>query len=286
MTQESVNADAVAPARVAQALAWARHRLADGEALPLLVACLGRSPAWVMAHGDDVLDATEVRRVSEWVARRAAGEPLAYLAGARGFWTFDVLAVGPAVLIPREDTETLVQAALERLPTTRDCAVADLGTGSGAVALALARERPRARVVATDASADALACAQANASRLGLALDCRHGHWCQPLAGECFDLIASNPPYLAEDDPHLHEGDLRFEPRMALVSGEDGLGALRELCACAPAHLVTGGWLLLEHGWQQGEAVRALLQAAGLQAVETRRDLAGRERVSLGRRAP
>jgi release factor glutamine methyltransferase len=271
-----------APVQVAAVLAWARAALPEGEALPLLVACLGRSPAWVLAHGEAQLAPAEADRLAQWVARRTAGEPLAYLAGERGFWTFD-LAVGPAVLIPREDTETLVRAALACLPPERDCRVADLGTGSGAIALALACERPRARVVATDASAEALACARANAARLGVTVDCRLGHWCRPLAGERYDLIASNPPYLAEDDPHQHQGDLRFEPRAALVSGADGLDALRELCACAPAHLVAGGWLLLEHGWQQGDAVRALLAAAGLQGVRTLRDFGDRERVSLGR---
>ncbi len=271
------------PTTVAAALAWARGCLPEGEALPLLAACLQRPPGWLFAHGELPLAADEHARVQAWAARRVAGEPFAYISGRRGFWTLD-LEVNAAVLIPREDTETLVQAALARLPAHAASALADLGTGSGAIALALAAERPTARVLATDASVAALDVARANALRLGLAVEFRAGDWCAALGVERFDLIASNPPYLATDDPHQQQGDLRFEPVSALVSGADGLDALRALCRCAPAHLVAGGWLLLEHGWQQGVAVRGLLRDAGLREVQTLRDAGDRERVSLGRR--
>jgi release factor glutamine methyltransferase len=196
------------------------------------------------------------------------------------------LAVGPATLVPRPETERLVELALERLPADRAVDVADLGTGSGAIALAIAGERPRARVVATDASAAALAVASRNAATLGLdasRVAFVQGDWWAPLDARRFDLVASNPPYIAEGDPHLSRGDLRFEPRDALASGTDGLDAIREIVDGAPAHLVAGGWLLLEHGFDQGEAVRRLLEARGLVDVDTARDLEGRDRVTLGR---
>jgi release factor glutamine methyltransferase len=162
--------------------------------------------------------------------------------------------------------------------------IADLGTGSGAIALALAHERPRARVVATDASAAALEVARGNADALRIGnVAFRHGDWLAPLAGERFDLIAGNPPYIAAGDPHLGEGDLRFEPGVALASGSDGLDAIRTIVRDVPAHLVLGGWLLLEHGWEQGAAVRALLQRAGFVDISTERDLEARDRVTLGR---
>jgi release factor glutamine methyltransferase len=189
--------------------------------------------------------------------------------------------------VPRPETERLVELALERLPADRAVDVADLGTGSGAIALAIARERPRARVVATDASAAALAVASRNAAALGFdaaRVAFVRGDWWAPLGARRFDLVASNPPYIAEGDPHLARGDLRFEPRDALASGADGLDAIRAIVAGAPAHLVDGGWLLLEHGFDQGEAVRRLLEAHGFVAVDTARDLEGRDRVTLGRR--
>jgi release factor glutamine methyltransferase len=208
---------------------------------------------------------------------------VAYLVGSRGFWTLD-LAVTPATLIPRPETELLVGLALERIPVDVDARIADLGTGSGAIALAIAKERPRARVVATDASSDALDIARANARGNGIGnVEFRHGDWFAPLAGEMFELIASNPPYIALGDPHLGEGDLRFEPASALSSGSDGLDAIRAIIRHAPSHLRAGGWLLLEHGWGQGEAVRTLLRGAGFVDVVTERDLEQRERVGLGR---
>ncbi len=264
-------------------LARARETLDADEAAILLAHALGRSRGWLFAHGRDPLDAEAAGRFHALVEARADGQPVAYLTGTQGFWTLD-LAVSPATLIPRPETERLVELALERLPPDVDLRIADLGTGSGAIALALAKERPRARVLATDASPEALAVARGNAVRNGIGnVEFREGDWLAPLADERFDLIASNPPYIADDDPHLSRGDLRFEPAMALSCGVDGLDAIRRIVAAAPAHLRPGGWLLLEHGWEQGAAVRGLLDAAGFDAVETAQDLEARDRISLGR---
>ena len=270
-------------ARIDGLLRTARSRIEPGEAEWLLSHVLGKSCSWLYAHGDEALDTATVRRFDDLLARRLAGEPVAYLIGRRGFWRFD-LQVTPATLIPRPETELLVEWALDRMPRDRPLRVADLGTGSGAIALALAYERPNAQVVATDASADALAVARGNADSLALGhVEFRHGDWFAPLRGECFDLIASNPPYIAEIDAHLDQGDLRFEPRAALASGADGLDAIRVIARDAPGHLLAGGWLLIEHGWEQGADVRALLHDAGLIEVETARDLEQRDRISLGR---
>ena len=254
---------------------------ADAEALLLHV--LGQSRSWLFAHADDALD-TDVRTAFEaLVARRAAGEPVAYLTGRRGFWTLE-LEVTPATLIPRPETELLVELALERLPRDMACRVADLGTGSGAIALALASERPQAQVVATDASVDALAVARRNAQRLGIRnVRFVQGDWLAPLVGERFVLVVSNPPYIEAADPHLAQGDLRYEPAAALASGADGLDAIRRIVADACAHLEPGGWLLFEHGWNQGDAARALLREAGYVQVFTAQDLEARDRVSGGR---
>lgn len=244
---------------------------------------LGRDRAWLFAHGDDPLSEPEASAFGALLARREAGEPLAYLLGRRGFWTLD-LQVSPATLIPRPETERLVELALERLPADHRLRVADLGTGTGAIALAIASERPQAEVVATDVSEAALQVAQQNARSNEVAnVVFRYGSWLAPLARESFDLIASNPPYIADGDPHLGQGDLRFEPPSALSSGADGLDAIREIVATAPSHLLPGGWLLLEHGWEQGEAIRGLLQAAGFIDVATEVDLEQRDRVTLGR---
>ncbi|MDI9238958.1 peptide chain release factor N(5)-glutamine methyltransferase [Lysobacter sp. LF1] len=256
---------------------------ARAEAALLLADTLGVSQTWLYVHRDDEVDAPRARTFDALVERRAAGEPVAYLLGRRGFWRFD-LQVSPATLIPRPETERLVELALERLPGDRDVRVADLGTGTGAIALAIAHERPRATVIATDASAEALSVARANASALGLPVDFRHGDWLAPLTDEAFDLIASNPPYIADDDVHLGQGDLRFEPRGALASGADGLDDIRRIAADAPSHLRPGGWLLVEHGWEQGAAVRALFEANGFESVETVQDWERRDRVTLGRR--
>lgn len=253
------------------------------EAELLLLHVLGRERGWLFAHATDLLDPATAEAFAALLQRRIAGEPVAYLLGRRGFWTLD-LAVSPATLIPRPETERLVELALERLPEGVPLRIADLGTGSGAIALALASERPLAQIVATDMSADAIAVAAGNARQHGLAnVAFRQGSWHAPLADERFDLIASNPPYIANDDPHLAQGDLRFEPATALASGHDGLDDIRLIIAGAPAHLQPGGWLLMEHGWDQGEAIRALLEGAGFVEVETALDLEQRDRVSLGR---
>lgn len=269
-------------------LATARAQLASDEAALeaelLLAAALGRPRSWLYAHADAVPAADAATRFAELIARRAAGEPVAYLLGRRGFWTLE-LEVGPDCLIPRPETELLLEHALLRLPLDVPVRVADLGTGSGALALAVASERPRAEVWASDASPAALARARANAQRLDLAQRVRFvtGDWCAALGTTRFAMLLSNPPYLAEGDAHLQQGDLRFEPRMALVSGAEGLDALRAIIAAAPDHLDPRGWLLLEHGAGQGPPVRALLGARGFVEVRSLRDLQAHERVSLGR---
>ncbi|TBR09159.1 MAG: peptide chain release factor N(5)-glutamine methyltransferase [Lysobacter sp.] len=268
--------------RIDVVLREARARLPPGEADYLLAHALGRDTGWLFAHGSESLPPDIARRFADLMARRLQGTPVAYLTGVRGFWTLE-LAVSPDTLIPRPETERLVELALERLPTT-PCDVADLGTGSGAIALAIASERPDARIIATDTSAAALAVARANAARHRLPnVQFSQGDWYAPLAGRRFDLIVSNPPYIAAGDPHLEDGDLRFEPAAALASGADGLDALRHIIIGASTHLGPGGWLLVEHGWKQGASVRALMTGAGLADVATARDLESRDRVSCGR---
>lgn len=271
------------PDRVDALLAGAATRIERRDAEWLLAAVLERDRAWLFAHATDPVPAALASTFRDWVRRREGGEPVAYLTGRRGFWTL-ALQVTPATLIPRPETETLVEWALERTPPGAPRRILDLGTGSGAIALALATERPDARVVATDASAEALEVARRNAAEQRAdTVTFLHGHWYAPLSGACFDLIVSNPPYIAQGDPHLAAGDLRHEPVAALGSGVDGLDAIREIVAGAPAHLAPGGWLLIEHGWEQGDAVRALMRAAGLADVATHRDLEARERVTQGR---
>ena len=255
---------------------------ARAEVELLLAHALAKPRAWLYAHGDEPLEPEAAARFEALLQARRRGEPIAYLTGRREFWSM-ALEVGPAVLVPRPETELLVELALERLPADAPSRVLDLGTGSGAIALALARERPRAQVTAVDASAPALALAQRNATRLGLSnLRLLRSDWYSALAGEGYDLIVSNPPYLADDDPHLREGDLRFEPAMALSSGPRGDEALGAIARGAPAHLAAGAWLLFEHGHEQGDAARAILEQAGLGQVRSWRDLEGRERVSGG----
>lgn len=254
------------------------------EAALLLRHALGVSETWLVVHADDPVDTAEAAAFRATIGRRARGEPVAYLTGVRGFHALD-LRVTPDVLIPRPETELLVDLALERIPADAVAAVADLGTGSGAVALAIAHARPHARVLATDASEAALAVARDNSARLGLAnVEFAHGDWYGALDGRRFDVIVSNPPYVDEGDPHLRRGDLRFEPPLALVAGVDGLDAVRRIVGSAGPHLHDGGWLFMEHGFDQGVAVRALLVAHDFADVCTARDLGGRERVSGGRR--
>jgi release factor glutamine methyltransferase len=271
-------------AEVRQALASAAVVLGDRlEAELLLVHVLGRPRSWLIAHADDELDAEHAAAFAALVERRADGEPVAYITGRRGFWSLE-LEVTSATLIPRPETELLVELALDRLPATGATRIADLGTGSGAIALAIARESPDTQVTATDASADALAVAQRNAAAHRIAnVAFAHGDWLSPLQGQAFDVIVSNPPYIEADDPHLGQGDLRFEPMSALASGADGLDDIRHIVVDAREHLKPGGWLLMEHGWNQGDAVRALLQASGYDEVFTAQDLEQRDRVSGGR---
>ena len=267
-------------ATLATAAAQLTGSEARREAELLLLHAVGQPRAWLYAHADDGIDAASERRVGELVARRRAGEPLAYILGRREFWSLD-LAVSPAVLIPRPESELLVELALARVPQSAEVDIADLGTGSGALALALARERPHARVLASDTSADALAVARGNAERLGIGnVEFAPGDWWDAARGRRFDLVVCNPPYIALADPHLQQGDLRFEPKSALASGSDGLDAIRSIVKSAPAHLQPGGWLLLEHGFEQGRNVRKLLQTSGFVEVFTALDLEGRERVS------
>lgn len=273
------------------ALASARDKLTEVEnpaleAEVLLAHVLGKPRSHLLAWPERALDAVQQQAYSELIQRRCGGEPLAYITGEREFWSLS-LQVGPGVLIPRPDTELLVELALDLLPADSHAQVADLGTGSGAIAAAIGRERPHWQLVAVEHCPQARAIALANFQRLGLThVSCRAGDWCagfEPL--ERFDLILSNPPYIADNDPHLQLGDLPAEPRQALASGADGLDDLRHICHCAPAYLKPGGWLLLEHGYDQGKAVRQLLKACNLERLRTERDFSGHERVSLGQLA-
>jgi release factor glutamine methyltransferase len=252
----------------------------DGRAL--LRATLGVDDAFLVAHAGDEVAPRQAEHFRALAARRTAGEPVAYITGEREFYG-RVFAVSPAVLIPRPETELLVELALERVPRNEPCRVLDLGTGSGCIAISIALERPAARVTATDCSAAALQVARRNAQHLGAGnVDFKAGNWLAAVGGEKFSVIVSNPPYVADGDVHLAQGDLRFEPRSALVADADGLACIRTIVAAAPDHLLPGGWLLLEHGYNQASSCRALLAAAGFAGVQSWRDLAGIERVSGG----
>lgn len=246
--------------------------LARLDAQWLLGHLLSRPRTWLLAHGDEALPAAALAAWPALLARRAGGEPLAYVLGEHEFCGL-ALKVTPAVLVPRPETELLVQWALERLSGTATPSVIDLGTGSGAIALALLRARPDIDMLATETSADALAVAQGNAQRHGLPLRLSRGDWWAAAGSARFGLAVSNPPYIAAGDPHLPA--LAHEPLLALSSGRDGLDALRHLIAGAPAHLLPGAWLLLEHGHDQADAVHALLRSHGFGAPQTRHDLAG-----------
>ena len=252
------------------------------DAQVLLAHVLGVPRAWLAAHAADALPPQAADAFLALAKRRRDGEPVAHLTGQREFWGL-TLRVTPDVLIPRPETETLIELALALVPEGRAARMADLGTGSGAIALALARARPLAQVTGTDVSAAALAVARDNARRLGIAnVTFLASDWFASLGDARFDLIASNPPYVAAADPHLGEGDLRFEPRVALSPGGDGLTALRSIIAGASAHLVPGGHLVVEHGYDQSAAVQDLFRDAGFERVTIRNDLAGIARVVGG----
>lgn len=247
----------------------------------LLAAALGKSRSYLRTWPEREPSTEQQAVFAAMLERRRAGEPVAYILGQQGFWSLD-LEVAPHTLIPRPDTELLVETALELLPAT-PLRVLDLGTGTGAIALALASERGGWRVTGVDRVEEAVALAERNRQRLKLTnAEFRLSQWFSALAGERYRLIVSNPPYIAADDRHLGEGDVRFEPASALVSGTDGLDDIRQIISAAPNYLDACGWLLLEHGYDQAEAVRALLTAAGFVAVESRRDLGGHQRISLG----
>ncbi len=276
---------------IAAALTAARVRLAgthtdsaDLDAEVLLAHTLDKPRSHLRAWPEQALLPRHQHAYFDLIDRRAAGQPVAYLTGQREFWSLN-LRVDVHTLIPRPDTERLVELALERIPPDRDYHCADIGTGSGAIALAIASERARCRVIATDISAQALAIAAHNADNLGLTnLNFRQGDATAALHGERVDMICSNPPYLAEDDPHLLDGDLPAEPRGALVAGPTGLEMITQLAQTAPAHLRARGWLMLEHGYRQGPAVAELLVLLRYHQVHTFSDYAGRPRVTLGQR--
>ncbi|HEY9191283.1 MAG TPA: peptide chain release factor N(5)-glutamine methyltransferase [Methyloversatilis sp.] len=253
------------------------------DAQVLAAHALGCDRAGLIARGRDVLDPGRLAQMDCLLARRAAGEPVAYLVGRREFYGLD-LAVAPGVLIPRPETELLVDLALERIRHLPAPRVLDAGTGSGAIALAIKAQCPQARVMALDRSEPALAIAHDNARRLGLEVAFIVSNWLDAVCAHEFDCIVSNPPYIRAADPHLGQGDLRFEPESALASGADGQDALRALCASAPMRLAAGGWMLCEHGYDQAPAVRVLMSGAGLADVASWRDIAGIERVSGGMR--
>ena len=255
------------------------------EARLLLQQVLGVNRAWLIAHANDALQTNRDAEFQALLTRRLAGEPIAYLMQQREFYGL-TLRVSPATLIPRADSETLVDAALEKIPhpNTKPITVLDLGTGSGAIALAIAHNRPQASVLAVDASDAALTVAQHNASQLKLSkVQFALSDWYANLAEKRFDVIVSNPPYIAQNDPHLSQGDLRFEPLSALAAGVDGLDDIRQITQQGLIHLMPQGWLMLEHGYDQGAAVRDLMAEAGLVEITSKQDLGGNDRVTMGK---
>jgi release factor glutamine methyltransferase len=254
------------------------------EAQMLLGEALNVSRAWMIANAEEALPPELNDRFLTLLQRRLGGEPVAYILGRREFYGLE-FKVGPGVLIPRPDTETLVEAALQRIPAQSPMHVLDLGTGSGAIAIAIAFHRPQARVVAVDFSQAALDIARKNAAALGTTnLHLLRSDWFSALEQQCFEIIVSNPPYIAAADPHLTQGDLRFEPSSALASGADGLDDIRRIIETAPEHLEAGGWLLLEHGYDQSGKVAELLKAEGFAEVGHAADLAETERVTFGKK--
>ncbi len=253
------------------------------DAQVIMAEVLGVNRAWIAANPMRILTESEDAKIESLAVQRAMGRPVAYLLNRREFYGRE-FEVGPAVLIPRPETETLIEAALPRLSPTAYCL--DLGTGSGAIAVTIACQRPQSRVMATDRSAEALKVAARNAERHGALprMEFAEGSWYEPVGERRFDLVVSNPPYVAANDPHLGQGDLRFEPVEALTDGSaDGLDSIRAIVAGAPSHLLPGGWLLFEHGYDQAAAARSLLEAAGFQDILSHADLAGIPRIAGGR---
>jgi len=271
------------PITIGQALADARRKIDALDACVLLCQVVQRDTTYLITHADVSLGSDRQRAFDALIARRVAGEPVAYIIGRREFFSLD-FKVTRAALIPRPETELLVQLALEHNAPDQPCRVLDLGTGSGCVAISIARHRPLARVTATDMSPDALALARENARALNVRnVEFVASDWFGAVDDRRFDLIVSNPPYVADGDPHLAQGDVRFEPRAALVAGADGLDCVRGIVAHGASHLVAGGWLMFEHGHDQAARCRKLLNTADYVAVFSRRDVAGIERVSGGR---
>ncbi len=250
----------------------------------LLEHVTGKARTFILAFGETALTADQQAQLSALLSRRKAGEPVAHLTGEREFWSLP-LYVSAATLIPRPDTECLVEHALAHLPATA-CRILDLGTGTGAIALALASERPDCQVTAVDVMPDAVALALRNVARLGFNnVKIQQSSWFDALVGQQFDMIVSNPPYIDERDPHLSQGDVRFEPLTALVAAEEGLADIAHIVTVSRQYLTAGGWLLIEHGWTQAEAVRALFTQAGYERVETCQDYGGNDRLTLGKMA-
>ncbi|GGB31885.1 release factor glutamine methyltransferase [Oceanisphaera marina] len=269
---------------LAQWRQWMREQLADSESVALdvdvlLCHVLDKPRSFLLSWPEYLPTEADQARLTALTARRRTGEPVAHLTGEREFWSL-MLAVSPDTLIPRPDTELMIEAALARLPLSA-ATLADLGTGTGAIALSMKSERPQDTVIAVEFNANAAALARHNSERLQLDIDIRQGSWFEPLAGQCFNMILSNPPYIDAADPHLHSGDVRFEPASALVADAGGMADLQHIITQAPSHLLANGWLLLEHGWQQGALVRDYFTGQGYQQVSTLRDYGGQERITL-----
>lgn len=256
---------------------------ASFEANLLCQQVLNVNRAWLISHETDALEVNQQAAFEALVQRRSNGEPIAYILGSREFYGLP-LKTTPATLIPRPDTETLVEAALAKIPHDFNFQILDLGTGTGAIALAIASQRPQTKVIAVDASPEALKVATENAQSLNLSNVCLiESNWFSALVSEKFNVIVSNPPYIAQDDEHLKQGDLRFEPLSALASGVDGLNDIRKIIQDAPDYLNPNGWLMLEHGYDQADAVAALLSARGFNQIDHAKDIAGIRRVTFGR---
>jgi len=252
------------------------------DAQVLLAHSLGQDRTYLIAHAKDTLDTETSRRFEQLVAQRINGIPVAYLTGEQEFWSLP-FRVTADTLIPRPETELLVELALEKIPNKQKFLIADIGTGSGAIAIAIANERKGSSVIASDRSAKAIAVARQNANRLGIDnVEFVQGETFDPLADKKFNLVVSNPPYVPESDPHLAQGDVRFEPRSALAAGPEGLDVIRQIVEQAKNHLVPQGWLMIEHGYDQESAVEELFERAGFEEIECYRDLAGQPRVTIG----